>query len=508
APWSRNCLSREAVHVIGQSRMTPPKAGQRQNTARVTVLMTGMAVCLLLIFYTANRPFSALQPLLHSTETLFQQAVDLNHQRTEDARRYFQSLPRQSSPSGSLEAPATSTNATKFAIAIVTVSRKGSSQSEALKDVSYVLQSTAALDKLTRDNEMFHGSVLFVCNVDYDPRSHEDADFLKGYVPYVERYGMSSFSLPALRIPVVGHLYNETRHADVIDKERADYMFCVQAAASLNPQYVIVVEDDALPTDNFAPVLEHNLRKLDRKKKCTPRGYSISSCSDHSEPVAWSSSNLVSFFESSSSSEQSETINAPGNKGRDVLQLLDTFSASRNGSHDENNPSFAYLKLSWPSTWQGFTYGFERQVDLFCLSAFGGSMGVLMHVLVTLRIYTSSKALWGRFIVGSFLVFLLCVLIGRQNINQLRTFSKHLYRLQASPDCCTQAMVFPSHVVPSLVTWLAHTPPGSPVDLAMPGFARYYDLATYYIEPNIFRHIGIVSSLSGHSRPPEEYVFS
>ena len=68
-------------------------------------------------------------------------------------------------------------------------------------------------------------------------------------------------------------------------------------------------------------------------------------------------------------------------------------------------------------------------------------------------------------------------------------------------------MLYPARVLPFLVTWLAESPETSKVDLRIAEFFRHYDIPAYYIEPNVVRHVGMVTSLSkSYVKPVEEFV--
>merc|ERR1712150_406247 len=89
---------------------------------------------------------------------------------------------------------------------------------------------------------------LSVCNVDEDPRSYREAEELKRFVPMVTRfnnYNDSKF-----------HLTN-SMNIERKRKEKQDFVFCQSEFLANDTDYLLVVEDDAMPKDDFITVLNH-----------------------------------------------------------------------------------------------------------------------------------------------------------------------------------------------------------------------------------------------------------
>merc|ERR1719239_1233012 len=96
-----------------------------------------------------------------------------------------------------------------------------------------------------------------------------------------------------------------------------------------------------------------------------------------------------------------------------------------------------------------------------------------------------------------------CWLVGRQNINEFRRLSKYLYRLKRSEGCCTQAMLYPTVVVETVAEHLVTMAPSTHTDLGIMDLAAMSRLPALQIEPSLFYHTGLVTSLAQEQKHPE-----
>ena len=67
-------------------------------------------------------------------------------------------------------------------------------------------------------------------------------------------------------------------------------------------------------------------------------------------------------------------------------------------------------------------------------------------------------------------------------------------------------MLYPSDVVPFLMTWLAESPVDKPMDINIDSMAGFLGLPGLCVEPVLFRHIGMSSTLGHSSDRPEEFL--
>lgn len=213
------------------------------------------AYTLFLLALCYHLPFSQLYSHIHSYDDLAKQVETAKDARSAKAKRYFSSLKSQESVS--LYNSRLHKNLT-FVFGIITVQRgKGGTTHDSY---GYLLQSASLLDQILKMHPLFNNSVPFICNVDALPGNHQDAISLYKFMPYAERYGLNSLGLAAAIIPDTNTTFAEkVYHPSKYRKESMDYAFCLLSAAALKPQYVILVEEDALAHKDFPLVLKHLL---------------------------------------------------------------------------------------------------------------------------------------------------------------------------------------------------------------------------------------------------------
>ncbi len=90
---------------------------------------------------------------------------------------------------------------------------------------------------------------------------------------------------------------------------------------------------------------------------------------------------------------------------------------------------------------------------------------------------------------------------GRPYYLKLHGISQHLYYLEPGTSCCTQTVLYPSDKLPGLVEFLRGSHLQTmPMDWAMDGYRVQQKLKQYLLTPNIFTHIGLHSSLNGFKK--------
>ncbi|XP_005105999.1 post-GPI attachment to proteins factor 4 [Aplysia californica] len=404
--------------------------------------LSGFFLVLLLLCY--RLPFSQLYRKMHNYNTLFKQVQEASRLRSHVSQKYFQSLER--TPKPNIYQERMKKGNVTIAVGLITVKRSNK-ETEHLPPgtLDYLMQSASLVDHIMRHHAFFQTSVPFICNVDTFPESHKTAEKLYKFLPYTERYGLNSFGIGPLTFPGSKKLYQDVQsHVSRYHKETYDYAFCLQSAASLHPQYVILLEDDVLPHKDLPYVLEHMIHSRLNLTK-----------SDH----------------------------------------------YKNG--------IAYLKMYYPAKWQGYATEWTRVFDLLSVSAVGAAVVLLISFILPAKL--KSKIMcnesWKTFLISFLMVMLTCWLLGRQNINEFRRISKHLYRLQQSEGCCTQAMLYPIDVVAPLTQHLVTVSPHTHTDLAIMDYAAQGTLPALQIEPSLFFHVGLITSLNQRQKHPEEFIF-
>ncbi|XP_074053710.1 post-GPI attachment to proteins factor 4 [Macrotis lagotis] len=127
-------------------------------------------------------------------------------------------------------------------ITIITVSRQ--------PEFHYVLQVAAQFHRLLRQcGQPCLKYQLFLCNVDWSLR-HQDAKLLASVIPVANRFTSTKE-------------VNDSRSIfrNIFEKEKQDYAFCLEKSLqSYNPEYILLVEDDAIPEEEIFRVLLHLLK--------------------------------------------------------------------------------------------------------------------------------------------------------------------------------------------------------------------------------------------------------
>ncbi|XP_064602800.1 post-GPI attachment to proteins factor 4-like [Liolophura sinensis] len=157
---------------------------------------------------------------------------------------------------------------------------------------------------------------------------------------------------------------------------------------------------------------------------------------------------------------------------------------------DQQAPAF--IKLYHPDRLLGY---WSPEVDRIPqLLAFGCLWGSLLCVLYGRKYSSSSSCLWAMFCLYFMLV---AMAIGRQNLLEWRRLSKHFYLYTRTASCCTPAILYPKVGAEKVVRFLAGKTSHRdfPKDMALDEFRGKTGSSAYMIQPNLFRHIGLISSL-------------
>ncbi|NWW78229.1 TM246 protein, partial [Climacteris rufus] len=163
-----------------------------------------------------------------------QEFLEQNQQEGQDALHYFEKM---QTPNAS-EASGSDALQPVLLITIITVQRRS--------DFHYLLQVASRFHRLLRKcGAGCRSHRVLLCNVESDPSSHQDVRLLSSFFPMVSRDGTGESPDPSV---------------NQFEKEKQDYVFCLeQSLLAYNPEYILVVEDDAVPEEEIFPVLRHLL---------------------------------------------------------------------------------------------------------------------------------------------------------------------------------------------------------------------------------------------------------
>ncbi|KAM9100045.1 transmembrane protein 246 [Sarcophilus harrisii] len=126
-------------------------------------------------------------------------------------------------------------------ITIITVYRQ--------PEFHYVLQVVSGFHRLLQQcGPPCRSYQLFLCNVDWNSR-HQDATLLANFIPVTSRFANSK-----------GPNISRAVFRNTFEKEKQDYAYCLEKSLqNYNPEYILMVEDDALPEEQIFSVLRHLL---------------------------------------------------------------------------------------------------------------------------------------------------------------------------------------------------------------------------------------------------------
>lgn len=325
-------------------------------------------------------------------------------------------------------------------------------------ELGYLSQTVVSLIKMLSHNKdhatsVFRRNKFFVCNVDPVPRNYRDPDEIKDVVETVTRYD----NISAIRS-------NRAYHSqDIFQREKDDYIYCLEQAVAIGtatteasaPRHVMLVEDDVVMDQRALDVLADVLRRQPRD--IDDSGTSLS----------------------------------------------------------EREDKWLFIKLYYPEKWLGYANELDRVVELVCVGAVGGSLGLLVAGALSVEFRSSFSTRRLRFhAIALFLTIaaytvLLCLGLGRPHARAWRSFfGGGLHRVVPAPDCCTQAVLYPARVVDGLVRHLAdqRCTIDYSIDIAVAGYARMRKLETYLVDPNVVRHIGLVSSVRQYGKRISDFI--
>jgi len=229
---------------------------------------------------------------------------------------------------------------------------------------------------------------------------------------------------------------------NMFEKEKDDYVYCLKTASRFESPYYLVVEDDVL---------------LDKRAI--------------------------------------ETVHF-------VLSYFDLFSAV----------DWLFVKLYYPEKWLGYSRSCMTVAEVGGYSVLGGCLcaGVVLLIRRHRKFLLSCRTLpvWFWFTVGAVFIALFCVSIGRQYVESWRDYFVSTHQLVEAPGCCTQAVLYPAHIVSDLSSHLrrVHSDYDFSVDIAIDGFAHVRGLRRYLVQPNVAKHIGLISNLRRNSKSAQHFL--
>lgn len=163
------------------------------------------------------------------------------------------------------------------------------------------------------------------------------------------------------------------------------------------------------------------------------------------------------------------------------------------GSDNEKNIS--YIKFYHPNRLLGYiSLEVERLPELFGSSLILTSFLVFIYRRCRYPSLISNSTLWIGFFTFSALLFLS---IGRLSLLRFREISRHFYEITPAPSCCTPAILYPKKGMENVIQYLksVHCKKRFGKDIALDEYTKKFKLVAKLIQPNLFTHVGMYSSL-------------
>ena len=257
---------------------------------------------------------------------------------------------------------------------------------------------------------------ISICNVDVEAETWLEARHISRYIPMFTRF-------------------NQTVKDDLprLEKERQDYIFCLNRSLEQNPAYVFLTEDDAVPHDDVFHVLNYTLENLIKRKV-------------------------------------------------------------QRGDFYKNTEDIAWIKFFHPE-WEGFFHLYpDRIPELLSISAIWGTLLTLLFERLYQGQCNIYKV-WAVFIV--YVLLIVHCIGRDNVVQFRRLLSPYLYSIVPSAGCCTQAILYTYHGAREVVGYLNNHHDDLPKDLSSYRFLSESSSYAYYIQPNSFDHIGFYSMVRG-----------
>ncbi|XP_011677703.2 transmembrane protein 246-like [Strongylocentrotus purpuratus] len=300
----------------------------------------------------------------------------------------------------------------------------------------YLTQLMVALHDILQDSGGVEETALFICNTKRPSTSvHKEAVALAEYFPMVQTS--------------LGQELNP------YEREKEDYLFCLREAQKLSSEYVILLQDDALPHTDFYTVLDHVL------------------------------------------------------KHRVETQI-------HQGELHSDRDEWVWLKLNFPNSLAKYERNYYFALEWVAVGLIGASffvfiMSFMLSFCCVMNTDKQKIEVLPQFLVGFAYCMLFTWLLGRPYVTLPLTLSKSFYKLGPGTSCCLPAVLYPQTQLQGIISFLEAVKLDSknPLDFALDDYRAQSKLRQFLITPNLFSHIGVVSALHGRPnyRVAENYLF-
>eukprot|EP00058_Branchiostoma_floridae_P022463 XP_002607953.1 hypothetical protein BRAFLDRAFT_74902 [Branchiostoma floridae] len=247
-------------------------------------------------------------------------------------------------------------------------------------------------------------------------------------------------------VPVRSKYLNKTiappsEMTDIFKKEKEDYMYCLKQTLSFKSEFILLLQDDALATPGALDILNHIIQTKIEKKY---RGF----------------------------------------------ELIDS------------NFTKTFFKLFTPTYMQNdFHTTKPRRIFVHLLELVG--MGIVGGTIITI-LHSSLRKVRSRSYATIYVFFLGSVVccglaawaVSRVHLMEWRRISKYFYIMFQADGCCMPAILYSRDTAVNFLKYLESTRNSSiPIDLEMDELVENHGYERFAVEPNLFSHIGMYSSI-------------
>ncbi len=244
----------------------------------------------------------------------------------------------------------------------------------------------------------------------------------------------------SLIVPTVGHDKVIPRKSIII-KEREDYAAALEWCQRQRPKFSVILQDDALPPDNF---VDHLRFVLDYRMSKNSKKWAFLKLYYPEKWLGWGNERLI------------------------ILELV---------------LSSLFVGFLFTSV----TYIFQS---------------IIIRKISICRVDCKTFI---RYVASCTLALYILISFGRPNWIGLRTISHHLSSVVPSPGCCIPGVVYPQTHLHDTIHYIREMKNAIPVDIALDKFAESNGLDMLLVVPNMVKHIGFVSSLGKMWKNPNEF---
>ncbi|XP_072046644.1 post-GPI attachment to proteins factor 4-like [Amphiura filiformis] len=368
----------------------------------------------------------------------FEKAIDVNHERRIRANAFLKTI----NASDVKQKYLINSSTLRFVIGVITTARK-TSKLDYRSQTEYLTQTMSRLHDILNRSLALDDIFLFICNVDPSPNNHKEATRMASYFPTKTRHFSSKREADTFR--------QQSRHT----REKEDYAFCLQSALEHNSKYILLLQDDAYPQENFYDILNYVLQhKLETR--------------------------------------------------------------IRRGELERDQGDWAWLKLNTPyyrNDFHGEPFTIYQWIALTIF--FAGVLALIVYMYLELGHISQSRltststsnskwptthlTAYAVFLVSFPFMFAVIWITGRPYFLKAHAISHNFYTLEPGTSCCLAAVVYPSERVPDIVNFVineATKKPKIPLDWALDDYRQDNGLKQYLLIPNLFTHIGLYSTLN------------